>query len=142
MVRLHRKNENMPPKSANISFKANRNNCDEDEMEPENVDRDYCVILTPVQGIVHTDDNDDHDDVQDHEEMEGGARRRTSAPTGTAGGAPPPEEPARATESRWPGTQTCCCPENSQPLMLTPPTAIFVFVFVFTWATVSVCNMK
>ena len=44
-------------------------------MEPEYVDRDNCVVLTPVQGIVHTDDtddNDDNDDVHDHEEQEGG----------------------------------------------------------------------
>ena len=40
-------------------------------MEPENVDRDYCVILTPVKGIVHTDYNDDDDDdVHDHEQQE------------------------------------------------------------------------
>lgn len=40
-------------------------------MEPEHVDRDHCVILTPVQGIVHTVENDDNNDVQDHEEQEG-----------------------------------------------------------------------
>ena len=38
-------------------------------MEPEYVDRDYCVILTPVQGIVHTDD---FNDVHGYEEQEGG----------------------------------------------------------------------
>ena len=87
---------------------GDRDDRHEDEVEPQHVDRDHCVILAP-----------DHE--EDQKEKEGRRRvrrrrrrRRTSAPTGTEGEAPPHRAPARSTECHWPRNQICCCPETFQ----------------------------